>query len=266
MAFHITIGHYVAGTSSIHKLDPRTKILASLVLMVSAFFIQTPIQLVFGLICAALLSRAAQIPARTLFDSIKPLIGMLLALGLINMLMIHRGEVLFTWGIITITSEGIRVALLYSLRMIVAIVAASLLLVSTTPTQLTDAFDALLAPLGSLGLPAHELAMVFSLMLRFIPILADEANAIMDAQATRAASMHEGSVLKRIKSCIPVIIALLASALRHANGLARSLDARCYEGGAARSHWHPLAYKKRDALAWGITLMYCLVLGILARY
>ena len=264
MAFRLNIGQYLAGTSAIHKLDPRTKILAALVLMISAFFIQTPIQLVFGLLYIVALSRATRLPAGKLLDSIKPLIAMLFALGLINMLMVHRGETLISWGLLNITDEGIRVALLYSLRMIVAIVAAAILLLTTTPTQLTDAFDALLSPLNKLGLPAHELAMVFSLMLRFIPLLAEEASSIMDAQTIRGASIHKGHVHTRIKSLIPVIIALLASSLRHANGLARSLDARCYEGGSTRSHWHPLRYKKRDTLACGITLLYCFMLGILA--
>ncbi|WP_028263420.1 energy-coupling factor transporter transmembrane component T family protein [Atopobium fossor] len=266
MAFRVSIGQYLAGNSVIHKLDPRTKILAAFVLMVSAFFIQAPMQLVFGLVCVTTLSRMAHVPAGKLFDAIKSIVGMLLALGLINMLMIHRGEVLVSWGILNITNEGVRVALLYSLRMIVAIVAATLLLLTTTPTQLTDAFDALLSPLSKLGLPAHELAMVFSLMLRFIPTLADEANAIMDAQMVRGAGINEGSVLKRIQAIVPVITALLASALRHANGLARSLDARSYEGGAARSHWHRLVYKKRDALAGALTLLYCIMLGLLAGF
>jgi len=181
---------------------------------------------------------------------------MLTILGTCNLLLVRSGDVLVALGPLMITAGGVRAAVLYSLRLVVAVLAATLLLLTTTPMQLTDAFDAGLAPLARIGLPAHELAMVFSLMLRFIPTLADEASAILDAQTSRGGALAEGGVVQRIRSIVPVVVALLASSLRHANGLSRALDARCYEGGLERSHWHPLHMDKRDWMAIAITVLY----------
>ena len=146
--------------------------------------------------------------------------------------------------------------------MAVGVAAFALLLLTTTPSQLTDAFDSFMAPLSRMGLPGHELAMVFSLMLRFVPTLADEASAAIDAQAIRGAGLGEGGIVRRVRSVVPVVTSLMASSLRHADSLSRALDARCYEGGAARSHWHPLTFGVRDAVA--VALCVLLAAGILA--
>lgn len=263
MAFRITLGSYVPEDSPLHRLDPRTKIICGYVIMVSVFFIHTPLQLAFGWLVALGLVGASRIPMRKVLASIRPLIAVLLMLSVFNLLLVNTGEVLVALGPVRITTDSLWAAVNYSLRLVVAIIAATLILFTTTPTRLTDAFDALLAPMSRIGLPGHELAMVFSLMLRFIPTIADEASAILDAQTARGGALAEGSVAQRIRAVIPVIVALLASSLRHANGLSRALDARCYEGGATRSHWHPLRLQARDGIAVVLTCIYLVVLLLL---
>ena len=266
MAFRIKLGRYVPADSPIHKLDPRIKIVCGLAFMVSVFFIQTPVQLVFGWLCALGLVLASRIPVGKMLDSIRPIIAVLLVLSVFNLLLVTTGDVLLAVGPIRITTDGLWAAVNYSLRLVVAIIAASLILLTTTPTQLTDAFDALLAPLSRIGLPGHEIAMVFSLMLRFIPTIADEASAIVDAQTARGGALAEGSLPKRIRAVVPIIVALLASSLRHANGLSRALDARCYEGGSGRSHWLPLRLQARDAVAVVLTCAYIAALLALGTW
>ena len=230
MALRIKLGQYYPADSPIHRLDPRTKVGAALVLMISVFFITDPRQLVFGYAFMLVLLALARIPATKVVESVRPIVAVLLLLSLFNLFLVKTGDVLWAWGILTITTESLRVALLYSLRLVIALVAAALMLLTTTPTQLTDAFDAALAPLTRLGLPGHELAMVFSLMLRFIPTLADEAQAVVDAQTSRGAD----------------------------------LDARCYEGGARRTHYHPLRFGKNDLFALVTICAYIVALALLA--
>jgi len=256
MAFRLSMGQYWPGSSHLHNLDPRAKVTCALLLMVSVFFVQSFPQLVFSWAFILFLVALSRVPVTKVLSSVRPVVAMLTILGTCNLLLVRSGDVLVALGPLMITAGGVRAAVLYSLRLVVAVLAATLLLLTTTPMQLTDAFDAGLAPLARIGLPAHELAMVFSLMLRFIPTLADEASAILDAQTSRGGALAEGGVVQRIRSIVPVVVALLASSLRHANGLSRALDARCYEGGLERSHWHPLHMDKRDWMAIAITVLY----------
>lgn len=263
MAFRLTMGQYYPAQSLLHRMDPRAKVASALVLMVSAFFVQTVPQLAFSWAVALALVVLSRVPVRKVLDSIRPVMAMLMILATCNLLLVRTGDTLLSLGPVMITTGGLWAAVLYSLRLVAAVIAAALLLLTTTPTQLTDAFDAGLSPLTRIGLPGHELAMVFSLMLRFIPTLADEASAILDAQTARGGALAEGSALKRIRAVVPVIVALLASSLRHANGLSRALDARCYEGGAARGHWHPLYMKRHDWLALLVIALYVVALLLL---
>lgn len=249
MALRLGIGQYLPGSSPIHRLDPRVKVTGAFAVMVSVFFITGPLQLVLGYAYILALVAAAGVPVSRLVESIRPIVIVLALLAVFNLLFIRTGDELWRWGALSVTTDGLRVAVIFSLRLVIAVIASSLMLLTTTPTQLTDAFDAGLAPLSRLGLPGHELAMVFSLMLRFIPTIADEAQAIIDAQTLRGAPLSDGSLARRLKAVAPMLIALLASSIHHANGLSRALDARCYAGGATRSHWHPLRMRRSDWLA-----------------
>ncbi len=263
MALRITIGQYYEADSPVHRLDPRAKVCAALAVMVSVFFINTAGQLALGFAFMIDVVVASRIPAAKVLDAVRPVLFILLVLSLFNLFLVNTGQTLATFGPIRITTDGLHAALVYSLRLVVGVLAGVLILLTTTPAQLTDAFDAMLAPLSRIGLPGHELAMVFSLMLRFIPTLANEASAIVDAQTARGGMLGEGSPVKRVRALVPVIVALLASSLHHANDLARALDARCYEGGATRSHWHPLRMRSTDWVALAVTALYVAALLLL---
>ena len=219
MAFRLNVGQYFDAPSPIHALDARAKL------------------------CCAL-------------ASVRPLVVFLGVLSLFNLVFVQTGEVLLAAGPLTITAGGAWAAVLYTIRFGLALMLGGLILLTTTPTQLSDAFDRMMAPLARLGLPAHEVAMVFSLMLRFVPTIADETSAILDAQSMRGGGLDEGGPLRRIRAIVPVVVALLASCLRHADGLSRALDARCYEGGEDRTHLHEQRLGRRDAVATAITLAF----------
>ncbi len=263
MALRITIGQYYEAESPIHRLDPRAKVCGSLAIMVSVFFINTAWQLALGFATIIAIVVASHVPATKVLDAVRPVMFILIVLSLFKLFFVDTGDTLATLGPVRITTDGLYAALIYSLRLVVGVLAGVLILLTTTPSQLTDAFDAMLAPLSRIGLPGHELAMVFSLMLRFIPTLTNEANTIVDAQAARGGKLGEGSPVKRVRAFVPVIVALLASSLNHANDLARALDARCYEGGATRSHWHPLRMRGADWAALAVTALYVAALLLL---
>lgn len=263
MALKLSMGQYYPADSPIHSMDPRAKLGCALAGMLATFVINTPLQLGLALGLTAVVISLAHVGLGRTLASIRPALFALLLLSVCNLLLTTTGEVLWQMGPLSITQGGLWAACLYSLRVICAIALAALLLLTTTPTELTDAFDAALAPLARLGLPAHELAMVFSLMLRFIPTLADEAQAIVDAQTSRGAGFGKGSLSDRLHAIDSVIVALLASSAHHANGLSRALDARHYVGGANRSHWHPLKMHARDwiavVLALGAIALVCCI-------
>ncbi|MDO4538187.1 MAG: energy-coupling factor transporter transmembrane component T [Coriobacteriales bacterium] len=266
MAFKLTLGQYIDTDSAVHRLDPRAKIVGALIVMVSVFFIHNAAQLAIGFALMLATVMISRIPARKVLDSIKPVVFVLLILSVFNLLLTRDGDPLVSLGPLIITTGGVKAALIYSLRLIIGVLAGMLILLTTTPSRLTDAFDAMLSPLSRVGLPGHELAMVFSLMLRFIPTLADEAQAVVDAQTSRGGALGEGSMVKRVRAVVPVVVALLASSLHHANDLSRALDARCYEGGIARTHWHPLQMQGRDWLVLAISVAYAaliICLGVL---
>jgi energy-coupling factor transport system permease protein len=260
MAMRLSLGQYVSAQSPIHRLDPRAKVCAALTVMISVFFIHTPQQLAFGYALTLACVFASHIPAGRVLESIRPVVFVVLVLSLFNLFLVDTGNTLWSWGFLHVTTDSLRAALLYSLRLVIGVLAGALILLTTTPSQLTDAFDSLLSPLAKLGIPAHELAMVFSLMLRFIPTLADEASAVMDAQTSRGGALSEGSPIRRVRAVAPILVALLASSLHHADDLSRALDARCYVGGAARSHWHPLRRRAADWLALLATAAYVVAL------
>ena len=206
----------------------------------------------------------ARVPAGRVIASVRPLMVFLAVLSLFNLFFVRTGNVVATLGPVSVTDGGVLAAALYTARFALALVLGSLIMLTTTPTQLSDAFDRMLSPLSRVGLPGHEVAMVFSLMMRFIPTLADEASAIIDAQSLRGGAFDEGGPVQRVRSIVPVVVALLASGLRHADGLSRALDARCYEGGEGRTHFHEQRLGARDAVAALVTASFIGALAVLA--
>lgn len=263
MAFKLEIGQYYDADSPVHALDARVKFCCALVSMVALFCAQNPAQLTAGAVFAAGAVIAGRVPAGRVAAQIKPLVFFLGVLSLFNLVFVQTGNPVLVAGPLRITDGGVWAAVLYTARFALALAVGSLILLTTTPTELSDAFDAMLAPLARLGLPAHEIAMVFSLMLRFIPTIADEASAILDAQAMRGGGFDEGGVARRVRAVVPVLTALLASSLRHAEGVSRALDARCYEGGEGRTHLHEPRICGRDLVACAITLALPVAMALL---
>ena len=226
MAFKLEVGQYFEVDSPIHALDARVKFCCAFAAMIALFCAATPAQLAAGAAFSVGVVAASRVPVGRVAASVKPLVFFLAFLSLFNLIFVQTGNELLVAGPVRITDGGVWAAILYTVRFGLALMVGSLILLTATPTELSDGFDAMLAPLARLGLPAHEIAMVFSLMLRFVPTLADEASAILDAQAMRGGGFDEGGPVRRVRAIVPVIVALLASGLRHADGLSRALDAR----------------------------------------
>lgn len=256
MAFRLNVGQYFDAPSPIHALDARVKLCCALAGMVGLFCAATPAQLLLGAVFTLAVVGASRVPVGRVAASVRPLVLFLGVLSLFNLVFVQTGEVLLAAGPLTVTAGGAWAAVLYTIRFGLALMLGGLILLTTTPTQLSDAFDRMMAPLARLGLPAHEVAMVFSLMLRFVPTIADETSTILDAQSMRGGGLDEGGPLRRIRAIVPVVVALLASCLRHADGLSRALDARCYEGGEGRTHLHEQRLGRRDAVATAVTLAF----------
>ena len=263
MALRIEIGQYYAADSPVHALDARAKLLCALAALVAIFCVSSAAQLAVAAVFTFAVLVAARVPGGRVLASVRPLVVFLAVLSVFNLFFVQSGDALASLGPLAITTGGVRSAVLYTARFALALVLGSLILLTTTPTQLADAFDSLLSPLSRIGLPGHEIAMVFALMLRFVPTIADEASAIMDAQSLRGGSFDEGGPARRIRSLVPVVVALLASGLRHADGLARALDARCYEGGVGRTHYHEQRLTHRDLIAAALTAAFILALALL---
>ena len=259
----ITIGQYIKGDSILHRLDPRTKILGMLGIMVALFLVNNWIAL--AVTAVIVLSIIAQSKVSIVFylKGIKPLLFILVFTAVIQ-LFLTPGEVLWQWKFLHITTEGIRMAVFMCTRLVLLVLTTSVLTLTTTPIQLTDAVEALLTPFKKLGLPAHELAMIMSIALSFIPTLIDETDKIMKAQQARGASFDEGSIMDRAKSLLPILVPLFLSAIKRAEELAMAMEARCYHGGEGRTRLHELVYQKRDRVAMVLTVA-IMVLALLMR-
>lgn len=263
MAFNVTIGQYYRTTSVIHRLDPRLKLILtfcfSLLVFLSNAWITSGILL--GVIL--LVTAAAQIPLGVLLRSVRVLLGFVLFTALANLFFVRSGTPVFTWWIISITDEALSAATFLSLRFSLLMLAGSLLALTTSPVELTDAAEHLSTPLKRFGFPAHEMAMVLSIAMRFVPTLSVEAQRIIRAQRGRGATFSTGSPLRRIKALVPILIPLFSSSINHAERLARAMEARCYTGGEGRTHFHELKMKRADYLSILIfVLLFAVILGL----
>ncbi len=253
MLSDITLGQYYPGISCIHRLDPRTKILSVLCYMVMVFLADAPLS--YGILIAFLVIGAAlaKLPPGLLLRSIKPLwIIIVLTLGI--HIFADPGEVLWQWKVFSITKEGIIMGVKMSLRLILLLLVSSLMTFTTSPIVLTDGIESLLRPFKTIGVPAHELAMMMTIALRFIPTLLEETDRIMKAQQSRGADFSTGNVVKRAKSMLPILIPLFISSFRRADELALAMEARCYRGGEGRTRMHELLFHKTDGVAAVIML------------
>lgn len=255
MLREITLGQYYQTDSVIHRLDPRVKLAGTLIFMVSLFCINT----FCGYLCAALflaaVIRLSRVPFRFMVKGMKTILILLLITVVFNLFLTPGEAVLTVWKL-KITKEGIRVAAFMAIRLTMLIIGSSIMTLTTTPNNLTDGMEKAMRPLKLFRLPVHEVAMMMSIALRFIPILLEETDKIMKAQIARGADFENGNILKRAKALVPLLVPLFISAFRRANDLAMAMEARCYHGGEGRTKMKPLIYKRRDYIGYAVLLLY----------
>lgn len=260
----ITIGQYFPGDTVIHKLDPRVKIFTTFAFIISLFFINKfyPYLLVLGFIMAII--KLSGIPFKYVFKGLKPLRFILIITFVINVFM-TKGVVLFSIGPLSVTKEGLEQAIFMALRLIFLIMGTSILTLTTSPISLTDGIEKILSPLKVIGLPAHELAMMMTIALRFIPTLLEETDKIMKAQMARGADFESGNILNRAKNLVPLLVPLFVNAFRRADELAMAMEARCYRGGENRTRLNEIKTDRTDYIALIVTAIFFGVL-ISTRY
>jgi energy-coupling factor transport system permease protein len=257
----ITIGQYFPGKSVLHRLDPRVKILLTFLYIVILFAATNPIGLLVGIVFLFVAYGVSRVPPRMILKSLKPVVPIIIFTTILNMFFIE-GEALWHWAFLTITREGLVTAVIMSVRIICLIAGTSLLTYTTSPIALTDGLERLMGPLKKLHFPVHELAMMMTIALRFIPTLIEETDKIMSAQKARGADMESGGLMQRARALVPVLIPLFVSAFRRADELALAMECRCYRGGEGRTRMKQLHMGGADAVCALFSLL-CLA-GVIA--
>jgi len=262
----ITIGQYYPVDSKLHRLDPRTKIVCTLLYLISLFLFQNIYGYLLATVFLVSVICISKVPFKFIVKGLKPIIMFIFITVFFNLFLTKTGNVLFEIWIIKVTDDGLRAAFFMLLRLIYLILGSSLMTFTTTPNALTDGIERLLWPLRKVKIPVHEIAMMMSIALRFIPILLEETDKIMKAQIARGADLESGNVIQKAKAMVPILVPLFVSAFRRATDLAMAMEARCYRGGEGRTKMKPLVYRKRDYAAYAVTLIYfagAIVLGVM---
>jgi len=251
----ITLGQYYSTDSVIHRLDPRVKLAFTLIFIISLYVGQSAVLFLCGALFLCLVIYLSKVPVRFMFRGLKSILFLLILSALFNLFFIS-GTVVFEWWIIKISQEGISTALLMVTRLVLLVTGTSVMTLTTTPNDLTDGLEKSLGFLKKVHVPVHEIGMMMSIALRFIPILIREVNKIMSAQMARGADFESGNLIEKAKAMVPLLIPLFVSAFRRASDLAQAMEARCYHGGEGRTKLHPLRYQKEDKLAYLTLLLY----------
>lgn len=261
----ITIGQYYPSESVIHKLDPRVKFICTMLFVASMFCFHRFLGLFLATTFLFCVIKVSKVPLSYISRGLKPIAGILIFTMVIKILF-SGGTPLFQLGVINISLEGIREAVFLGIRLCVLVFGASMMTFTTTPNQLTSGMERLFRPLKKFHVPVHEIAMMMSIALRFIPILLEETDKIIKAQAARGADFETGGLVKRAKSLVPILIPLFISAFRRANELAMAMEARCYRGGENRTQMKPLSYGKTDYMVYAGMLVYLVILFLCVNY
>lgn len=243
----ITIGQHFPGNSLVHRFDPRLKLVLTVAYIVLLFAASNPLGLTLSILFLGVMYKVAKIPVKMIGKSLKPILPIVLFTAVLNLFFVSgEGDPLVHFWFLTIYAEGVRYAVLMAVRVMALIAGTSLLTYTTSPIVLTDAIEQLLRPLGKLHFPVHELAMMMSIALRFIPTLIEETDKIMNAQKARGAQLDTGKMTDRVKALVPVLIPLFISAFRRADELAMAMECRCYRGGTGRTRLKVLRCEKQD--------------------
>ena len=251
----ITLGQYYPADSVIHKLDPRVKLFGTLIYIISLFVFKGLPAFILAAIFLVVLIKLSKVPFSYMVKGLKTIVLIMLFAAVFN-LFLTPGTKLVSFWIFTITYEGLKNAVVMMVRLIFLIIGTSLMTLTTTPNELTDGLEKALSPLKYIKVPVHEIAMMMSIALRFIPIQIEETDKIMKAQMARGADFEHGNLIQKAKNMVPLLVPLFVSAFRRANDLAMAMEARCYRGGEGRTKMKPLHYQKRDRMAYLTLLVY----------
>lgn len=261
----ITIGQYYPEDTVIHRMDPRLKLIGTFVYIISMFCFH---RFLGFLVCAAFLAlviHVSKVPFSYIVKGLKP-IAMILLFTMAVHILFSSGTPIVSFGVIHITWKGIRQAIFMGIRLCLLVFGASMMTFTTTPNQLTDGIEKLFHPLNKIHVPVHEIAMMMSIALRFIPILLEETDKIMKAQMARGADFETGGLTKKAKALVPLLVPLFVAAFRRADDLAMAMEARCYRGGEGRTKMKPLKYKSVDVMGYVAVLGYIVVLFVVVRF
>ncbi|NLZ25187.1 MAG: energy-coupling factor transporter transmembrane protein EcfT [Clostridiales bacterium] len=266
----ITLGQYYPANSAVHRLDPRTKILLTIFYIVGVFFIKTYFSYAVTILFLTSVILISKIPVLSVLKSIRGILFLVLFASVLNLFFVSSGEVLFeSWitprWVFRITMDGVHYSIKLTLRLILLVTGASLLTFTTTPVELTDGMESLMSPLKLIKVPVHDIAVIMSIALRFIPTLLDETNKIMNAQKARGASFDTGGIVKRAKALLPILIPLFVSSFRRADELAFAMNARCYNATDKRTKMKELKFSLKDLIALILVLAFLTVV-FLDRY
>ena len=251
----ITIGQYYPADSILHRLDPRVKFIGTFLFLVSLFVADSFWGYVLATVFLAGIVGLSKVPVKFMLKGLKPLFLIFLITLCFNLFLVP-GEVIWEFGFLKLTYEGIQQAIKIGIRLIYLVIGSSVMTLTTTPNQLTDGLERILKPLNKIRVPVHEISMMMSIALRFIPILMEETDKIMKAQIARGADFESGNLIQKAKNLIPLLVPLFISAFRRADDLAMAMEARCYHGGENRTQMKPLAYLARDYWEYAVTLLY----------
>lgn len=262
----ITIGQYFPGNSVIHRLDSRVKLVLDILYLVILFTAQSYTGLLLGMLFMVMCYMLARIKLVMILKSVKPILPLMIFTGILNLFFVKGETPLFKWEFIEIYPEGVNTALFMLIRVITLIVGMSLLTYTTSPIMLTDAIERLLSPLKKIHVPVHELSMMMTIALRFIPTLVEETDKIMSAQKARGADFDSGNLFQRAKALLPILVPLFVSAFRRADELAVAMESRCYHGGEGRTRMKQMKLAVRDFVALGVTAALLAAVIVLNHY
>ena len=260
----ITIGQYYPADSVLHRLDPRVKLIGTFAFLVSLFVGKGLVAYGIATVFLAVVIGLSKVPFKMILKGLKAIIIILLITVSFN-LFLTDGEVIFQLGFLKVTKEGVSVAFFMGIRLVYLVIGASLMTLTTTPNDLTDGLESVLGPLNKIKVPVHEISMMMSIALRFIPILMEETDRIMKAQKARGADFETGNLIQKAKAMVPLLVPLFISAFRRANDLAMAMEARCYRGGEGRTKMKPLRYEKIDRPAYIVLIMYLILMVVVGR-
>ena len=261
----ITLGQYYDADSLIHKLDPRVKLAFTLIYIVSLYVGNSVYCYLFAAAFLCFVIALSKVPVRFMVRGLRSIVVILVISALFNLFLIE-GDVLVRFWIFRITRQGIRTAAFMVIRLIMLIMGSTIMTLTTTPNDLTDGLEKALGFLKIIRFPVHEIGMMMSIALRFIPILVEEVNKIMKAQMARGADFDGGGLIKKAKAMVPMLIPLFVSSFRRASDLALAMEARCYHGGEGRTKMYPLKYRKEDLLAYLVLLVYLGLMIVIAKF